>query len=275
MIVLQPLRLNVAPNKLISLGFLRAMEHIDQTRVVLVELATGNVVLDKTIDEKVYFYHSISQAEIMLNDEENGDAVVSLRLCAYETPDQLTGEHQFMRLEQCRKGREWLNKLHKGGKFCDVICNIRDQSVEVEWNDQIKQGFELPITRYSRTYNGELPPSLNSREKQAHPRYVYSFGAYAEGSVDYDNWGLFKFDLEENKIASYYLRGSVYLSEPVFVPDPNGSNEDDGVLLSQVYFGQEQETRLLVIDATNMKVMAEVSTGNRAPVDFHGAWIPS
>lgn len=274
-IVLQPLRLNVAPDKLISLGFLRSMEHIEHTRVVLIELATGKVVLDKTIDEKVYFYHSISQAETLLNDEENGDAVVSLRLCAYETPDQLTGEHQFMRLEQCRKGRDWRNKLHKGGKFCDLVCNISNQSVQVEWNDQITQGFELPITRYSRTYNGELPPSLNSREQQAHPRYVYSFGAYAMGSPDYDNWGLFKFDLEENKIDSYYLEDSVYLSEPLFVPDPDGSNEDDGVLLSQVYFGREQETKLLVIDATNMKVLAEVSTGNRAPLDFHGAWIPS
>jgi len=271
MIVLQPLRLNPAPDKQIEFGFLRSMDHVDHTRVILIELATGRVVLDESIDEKIYFYHMISQAEIM----EDDDAVVSLRLCAYQSSDQLTGEHQFMRLEKCRKGRHMRNKLHRGGKFCDVICNVKNQSVKVEWNDEINQGFELPVTRYSRTFNGEVPPSNELNVLQAHPRYVYAFGAFALGSQDYDNWGLFKFDMMKNEIDSYYQQDSVYLSEPVFVADPNGKEEDDGVLLSQAYFGHEQETKLLILDATDMKVIAEVPTGNVAPLDFHGTWIPS
>ena len=271
MIVLHPLRLNnSALDKLVELGFLRSMDHVEDTRVVLIELSTGKVVLDKTIDEKVYFYHSISQAETL----EDGNSLVSLRLCAYKTPDQLTGEHQFMRMEKCRKSRELRNKLHKGGTFCDVICNLMDQSVKVEWNDQIQQGFELPVTRYSRTFDGELPHN-GPTEVQAHPRYVYSFGAYALGSQDYENWGLFKFDMKKNKIDAYYQQDSVYLSEPTFVADPEGVKEDDGVLLSQAYFGKEQETKLLVFDATNMKVIAEVPTGQVSPLDFHGTFIPN
>jgi carotenoid cleavage dioxygenase-like enzyme len=190
MIVLQPLRLDPTPNRLMELGFLRGMQHVNQTRVVVVKLRSGDVVLDKYIDEKVYFYHSISQAEMF--DEERGDdsgVIVSLRLCAYKTPDQITGENQFMRLEQAKKGRQWRNKLHKGGKFCDINCNLLDKSVQVDWKDEISQGYELPVTRYSRAYGSEC---LSAK----HPRYVYAFGAYALGSPDYDNWGLFKFDLE-------------------------------------------------------------------------------
>ena len=265
MIVLQPLRLDPSPDRMLELGFLRAMTHVDQTRIVLVELASGNVVLDKYIDEKVYFYHSISQAEII---EEDGGVTVSLRLCAYKTPDQITGEHQFMRLEQAKKGREWRNKLHRGGKFCDINCNLLDQSVEVDWKDEIEQGYELPVTRYSRAFGSECI-------SVKHPRYVYAFGGFALGSNDYDNWGLFKFDLEENKVSSYYQQDSVYLSEPIFVPNPDGEMEDDGVLLSQAYFGKDNETKLLVMNAKNMEVMATVSTGMRAPLDFHGAWIPN
>jgi carotenoid cleavage dioxygenase-like enzyme len=67
----------------------------------------------------------------------------------------------------------------------------------------------------------------------------------------------------------------VYLSEPIFVPNPDGQGEDDGVLLSHAYFGKEGETRLLVFDARDMSVLATVSTGMRAPLDFHGAWIPN
>ena len=268
MIVLQPLRLDPSPGRLLELGFLRAMQHVDQTRIVVVDLVVGGVVLDKCIDEKVYFYHSISQAEIVNDQEEDGGVTVSLRLCAYKTPDQITGEHQFMRLEQAKKGREWRNKLHKGGKFCDINCNLVDQSVKVDWNDEIKQGYELPVTRYSRAYGSECI-------SVKHPRYVYAFGAFALGSQDYDNWGLFKYDLEENKVSSYYQQDSIYHSEPIFVPNPDGETEDDGVLLSQAYFGKDSETKLLVFNARNMEVMATVSTGMRAPLDFHGAWIPN
>ncbi len=275
MIVVQPIRLNGSVKKMLELGFMRSMEHVNYTRVLLIELSTGRIVLDKSIDEKVYFYHSISQAESFVSDEESSAPVVSLRLCAYDTPDQITGEHQFMRLEQCRKGKKWRSKLHKGGKFCDVICNAKDQSVEIKWNDEIQQGFELPTTRYSRTFNGDVPTSSNGKAGQAHPRYVYAFGAYALDSQDYDNWGLFKFDLKANKIDAYYHQDSVYLSEAVFIADPLGVNEDGGVLLSQAYFGRDQDTKLLVLDARTMKVIAEVSTGNRAPLDFHGAWIPN
>lgn len=268
MIVLQPLRLDPSPDRLLELGFLRAMTHVDQTRIVLVELASGNIIVDKLIDEKVYFYHSISQAEIVNDEEEDGSVTVSLRLCAYKTPDQITGEHQFMRLEQAKKGREWRNKLHRGGKFCDINCNLLDKSVEVDWKDEIEQGYELPVTRYSRAFGSEC---ISGK----HPRYVFAFGAFALGSKDYDNWGLFKFDLEENKVSSYYQQDSVYLSEPIFVPNPDGGTEDDGVLLSQAYFGKNSETKLLIFNARNMEVIATVSTGMRAPLDFHGAWVPN
>ena len=265
-IVLQPLRLDPSPDRMLELGFLRAMTHVDQTRVVVVDVVSRNIVLDNYIDEKVYFYHTISQAEFQ--HETDQGVTVSLRLCAYKTPDQITGEHQFMRLEQAKKGREWRNKLNKGGMFCDINCNLLDRTVKVDWKDEIQQGYELPVTRYSRAYGKDC---LSVK----HPRYVYAFGAFALGSNDYDNWAIFKFDLEKNRVSSYFQEESVYLSEPLFIRDPEAAAEDDGVLLSQAYFGKEDETKLLVFDARNMEVMATVSTGMRAPLDFHGAWIPS
>ena len=81
--------------------------------------------------------------------------------------------------------------------------------------------------------------------------------------------------MKENKVAAYYHQDSVYLSEALFIADPTGVAEDDGVLLTQAYFGREQDTKLLVLDAKTMEVLAEVSTGSRAPSDFHGAWIPN
>lgn len=297
-IVAQPLRLGLADvAKFIEMGFLRSMRHVDRTRVLVIDLESGAVSMDRWLDEKIYFYHTISQAELISDRGargEGGGTVVSLRLCAYKEPDQLTGEHQFMRLERAIKGLDWRSKIHKGGKFCDVNCDLGSNSVSVEWNEEIRQGFELPVTRYSRAYHhgdgiahrldsaGGKSCSCSSSSataaaaaEQPHPRYVYSFGAYALGSPDYDDWGLFKFDMEESKIAAHYHRDSVYVSEPAFVADPEGTAEDDGVLLTHAYFGEDQETKFLVFDAKTMEIIAAVPTGNRAPLDFHGAWIPS
>ena len=149
----------------------------------------------------------------------------------------------------------------------------------MEWyNGVITQGFELPITRYSRIHGSSSSstssPDSNEIVNKSHPRFVYAFGAFALGSKDYDTWAMFKFDTEKWKVDSYYFEDSMYLSEPAFVPDPEGTQEDDGVILTQAFDGKKKETALLVLDAKTMKVKATVWTGTRVPMDFHGAWIP-
>lgn len=273
-IVLQPLRINYDVTQLIEKGFLRSMIPVDTTRVVVIRLDTGDIVMDQALEDPIYFYHSISTAEYQEDDE----TIVSLRLCAYSRPDQLTGKHQFLRLEQAQQGRKNRNKLEKGGTFCDIDCNLTTHRIVVDWKTDITQGFELPLTRYSRSVG---PPPIRQQSSedtrkiiQNHPRFVYAFGAYALGSKDYDHWGLFKFDLEENKIAGVYQEDSVYTSEPVFVPNPSGEREDDGCLLASSYFGKEQETKLIVVDATTMNLIAVAPTGMKTPMEFHGIWIP-
>ena len=94
------------------------------------------------------------------------------------------------------------------------------------------------------------------------------------GSSEYDSWALFKFEPDKGQIVASYQRDSVYMSEPIFLPDPDGKEEDDGVLLTQVYDGVRRETALLVLNAKNMEVLAEAWTGHRSPMDFHGGWFP-
>ena len=108
--------------------------------------------------------------------------------------------------------------------------------------------------------------------RSRHPRYVYAYSAYANGS-EYDSWGLFKFDTENNCIDGTYQQDSRYVSEPIFVADPSGSDEDDGVLLSQIFDENRLETALLVLDAKTMAVLGTAWTGQRSPMDFHGTFV--
>ena len=78
---------------------------------------------------------------------------------------------------------------------------------------------------------------------------MYAYGTYADGSDEYDSWGLFKYDTEQEDwgVVASYSSDSVYVSEPLFVPDPNGEEEDDGVLLAQIFDGKKSESALLVL----------------------------
>ena len=257
-VVLQPLRINLSDTRrLVRQGMLRSMEHTSNTRVLVWDLQSNKTVLDQDIDEKIFFYHTVSATT-------DSDDQVRIRLCAYRTPDIITSEDQFMRLEQCQVSREARNRISRGGTFCDVVCNLKSQQVQVRWIPTGGQGFELPTTRYSRT--------------PGHAKYVYASGAYFGDSDEYDNWGLIKFEPdqpgEERRIAASFREDSVYPSEPVFVPFSDAASEDDGVLLSQIYDGKRRETALMMLDARTMKVLCKLWTGQRSAMDFHGWWYP-
>ncbi|GAX26797.1 beta,beta-carotene 9',10'-dioxygenase [Fistulifera solaris] len=255
-VVVQTLRINVQDvRKMVTDGFLRSMKETDTTRILVWDLETQQIVVDQTIEEKIFFYHTVSATT-----EKDS---VRIRLCAYRTPDIITSENHFMRLEQCQNSREARNRISRGGTFCDVICTMATQQVQVRWIPTSGQGFELPTTRYSR--------------QPGNPRYVYAYGTYFGCSDEYDAWGLIKYEPdqsnEKKRIAAYFREESVYPSEPVFVPLGNKS-EDDGILLSQIYDGKRRETALLMLDARTMKVLCKVWTGQRSAMDFHGWWYP-
>ena len=63
------------------------------------------------------------------------------------------------------------------------------------------------------------------------------------------------------------------MSEPTFVADPNGIDEVDGVVLSQVYGGIRRNTALLGLDVKNISFLASAWSGQRTPMDFHGTFI--
>jgi carotenoid cleavage dioxygenase len=66
-----------------------------------------------------------------------------------------------------------------------------------------------------------------------------------------------------------------YGGEPVFVPDPNGKDEDSGWLVTYVYDEIEGTSEMVVVDAKNMSAapLARVVVPQRVPYGFHGAWV--
>ena len=156
------------------------------------------------------------------------------------------------------------------------------------------------LARDGKRHTAELVTINPARRGRAH-RYSYGFTAFAgaedETSWGNDLWGLVKLDHQQaaaaaaagaagaesssplpspslSPPATLWVRPNWYPSEAVFVPRPGAVDEDDGVLLSQVYDGDKRETFLLVLDTRDMAELSRCYTGMRCPISFHGQFLP-
>ena len=274
-VVLQPLRQDSNIVNVLQNGFLPTMKHVNSTQVLIFDLEKGVVVADPILSEPVYFYHTMSTTET-----ERG---VSIKVCGYQVPDLITGPDQFFRFDRAGTP-EGRNRIHPGGSLCDIDVSwdkvdeksSGDATARVTWTPvqdtatKTNQGFELPTTRYSRTFNGQGP-----WQYQRHARYAYAFGAYTRGSPDYDSWGLLKIDTVAGQAVTFRETDSCFYSEPIFVANPDAQEEDAGVLLCTRFDGTTETTSLIVIDAQKMELLVEANTGTRVAMDFHGCFLPS
>lgn len=80
---------------------------------------------------------------------------------------------------------------------------------------------------------------------------------------------LLKIDVKSGE-ALRWSAPNHHCSEAIFVPDPSGTNEDDGALLSVCYDGESDRSFLLVLDARNMRELARAYCPVHVPAGFHG-----
>lgn len=111
-----------------------------------------------------------------------------------------------------------------GSIFCksEILCSL---------------GCETPRINYDRNFGSEY-------------QYFYAISS----DVDLENPGtLIKVDIY-NKNSLTWCENNCYPSEPIFVPSPDLSSEDDGVILASMVWGKGDENRtgLLVLDARTM-----------------------
>ena len=96
-------------------------------------------------------------------------------------------------------------------------------------------------------------------------------------SVTYDGKRYdFKYDLETGKGPAFDLGPDRFGDEPVFVPRPGATEEDDGWLVTFVHDRREGHSELWVIDARSFdsEPVARVRMPTRVPIGFHAAWVP-
>ncbi|KAL8805119.1 MAG: hypothetical protein Q9223_005349 [Gallowayella weberi] len=114
-------------------------------------------------------------------------------------------------------------------------------------------------------------PTFNNRYACKPSRYIYGLSDRGN-SVFLD--GLIKFDTETRAAVSR-IRHAQSPGEPIFVPDPDGKDEDDGVLLSVVLDGTTGKSYLLVLDAKSFDEVGRAEMDCAVGIGFHGHHVPT
>jgi beta,beta-carotene 9',10'-dioxygenase len=111
-------------------------------------------------------------------------------------------------------------------------------------------GFEFPMIHYARN-NGR--------------RHRYIWGS--------DLSRLVRFDTKTDDTTHRSL-DRVTFGEPVFVAHPEGSEEDDGVLLTVGSSASSGDSEMTIWDARTLDISARITAPIAIPVGFHGGFEP-
>lgn len=226
------------------------------TRVHVLDRASGGVTTH-VVRPCFFFFHVCNTFE--------ADGAVSIDLCAFDDPEivsglalkRLTDDASVRDLPRSRIVRLSLPKGtggggggEAGGDAPPTLVPLDDESVSGHFAD-------LPTINPRFAGNGAY-------------RYVYGIGASRPTPVANT---LVKSDVAGGGgDASFAIEGMLP-GEPLFVPRPGGTAEDDGVLISM---GTDPDggSSLYVLAAEDMRLLARCRAPVTLPAGFHGEWIP-
>lgn len=119
-----------------------------------------------------------------------------------------------------------------------------------------------------------------------HRKYRYCYGISIGGGreavisdqilkLDMDHPDIDSPEIHENGSGQVWREEGCVPGEPVFVPRPGGTEEDDGVVLTVVLDPTLLRSKLVILDAGTMKEVARAEMKTAFPMGFHGAFVNS
>jgi carotenoid cleavage dioxygenase-like enzyme len=117
-------------------------------------------------------------------------------------------------------------------------------------------------------------PTMDYTRRNMQPyRYAYCAGHEPPASSELMR-RIVKIDIRAGS-ADHWETGEDYLSEPLFVPRPDGTAEDDGVVLSTAIDDSGEGSSLVVLDAGSMEELARARLPHCLPFPTHGQFYSS
>lgn len=179
---------------------------------------------------------------------------------------------------------------NEGKLYLDSICydsffetdssiNFREDDLDLSYlpKGQLLR-FEIDLVQEQASYKTlettplEMP--IIHPEKQGYEyRYVY-LNCADESTGSILQQGIRKIDMYTGDKQDFSVAPYGFVTEPMFIPSPNASTEDDGWVLTLVYNAAEHCSELVVLDARDLTKdpVAKLKLSHPIPHGFHGHW---
>ncbi|ORX59001.1 hypothetical protein DM01DRAFT_1301794 [Hesseltinella vesiculosa] len=154
------------------------------------------------------------------------------------------------------------------------------QRFHVTWHPStIAKDTSVPVCPSTIANNIEFM-RINTSLVMKNYTYTYACRLQPPTESSGERYDLVKVNVHTGDVLTYQqkdLRHGYMSSEPVFVARPDGTSEDDGVVLSLVSVfddsGEKQDhCFLLILDASSFTELATVSVGDFVAPTFHGSF---
>jgi len=171
--------------------------------------------------------------------------------------------------------------VESGGFFPRYLLKNLQRDVRDSW----PKGDLTRITIHAdgtTEYRGLLPdepeadvelPMINPDYKDKKYCVIWSV-QFSHGGGSFASTALVKRNLCTGEAKSRYVEGQ-YVSEHRFIPRPDATEEDDGLLLGMVFDGTSKETTFEFVDGKTLETVATFPLGMKAPFPIHTTWFPS
>jgi len=249
-VILYPVTMNLLAMPQHNLHPLETLEKVDAPcRIKLVDLVDGSILSFETEDPSLIFGFHIA------NSWEEGDDEVVF--------DLATGRWDALAV------------------YFDRDTMLNHPETEDEVAEQVMKRVRLVISTgevivEDFPYEGDLPwmntfdfPTINDKYMGYKNRYTYGWI-----QIDYWRQTLIKRDSEDSNGDKFWFKPSHYPGEMYFVPNPDGTEEDDGVLVTLVFDGEKEQSYVLLLDAKTFEEINYAYLPYNVPFSFHGNWFP-
>ena len=151
----------------------------------------------------------------------------------------------------------------RGSVYKKFIINLKEKTVKSEDLIYSKYGsFDLPA--YNTKWNGV--------KKQ---RFTYLMQLMHQDNLDADyHWPIHKYDDDLKKIVASFGAPGTTCQEPRFIANPEGTEEEDGIILTTVTDFFNKKSSLVVIDPKTMTALQEYEYPFRLAIQFHNNFFP-
>uniref|UniRef100_A0A2R5L892 Putative beta beta-carotene n=2 Tax=Ornithodoros turicata TaxID=34597 RepID=A0A2R5L892_9ACAR len=242
----------------------------EKTKFVVLDRSTGQVLRTRFVSDPMFFFHAVNAYE------DNGHLVFDL--IGYDDPS-IMDKYYMERLRhedfdtdtQGHFRRYVIPLIQENNQVEGNIVSLKYTEARAYW----QTNNTVWLTHEEMGRKGYDLPTINPKYQGKKYRYSYGSGNFEQGAC---RNAIVKLDIERREMDLWRESDTQYPSEPVFIADPEGEDEDDGVLLSVINdTDYSRPDFLLILDARSLTEVAraEVDPSVRVCTSIHGCFVSS